>query len=149
MRLWRISNYSDLSGIGGLLSSGRWHSRGMEIVYLAESPSAALLERLVHLELDPDDVPSTYQLLAVEIPNGLTVQTVDLGDLPSDWQTNDAATRALGDRWLREMGSLLLRVPSAITPHTFNCLFNPKHPNSSKAKIVDAIRAPFDPRLLR
>jgi RES domain-containing protein len=44
MELWRISIYADLSGAGGLMASGRWHSQGKRIVYLADHPSSALLE---------------------------------------------------------------------------------------------------------
>ena len=149
MRLWRISNYVDLAGLGGLMSSGRWHSRGMEIVYLAESPAAALLERLVHLEIDPDDVPSTYQLLAVEVPDGFAFEAVGPKDLPPDWRSNDAVTQLLGNRWLRDGRTPLLQVPSAITPHTANWLLNPKHTDASKVKIVDVVSAPFDQRLFR
>lgn len=149
MRLWRISNYVDLSGVGGLVSSGRWHSRGTEIVYLAESPSAALLERLVHLEIDPDDLPNTYQLLAIEIPDHLPFETVAPNDLSPDWRTNDAASRPIGDIWLQTRRTPLLRVPSAITPHTLNWLLNPKHPDAPNVKITDVIDTPFDQRLFR
>ncbi|MFL6462844.1 MAG: RES domain-containing protein, partial [Bryobacteraceae bacterium] len=48
--LWRISNHADLAGIGGLRCSARWHSQGHRVVYLAWSPSAALIEAMVHLE---------------------------------------------------------------------------------------------------
>jgi RES domain-containing protein len=147
VRLWRISNYTNLSGIGGLKSSGRWHSRGTEIVYLADNPPAALLERLVHLEIDTDDVPSTYQLLAIDVSDDTGLETVIVNDLPPDWQTNEAITQLVGDRWLRERRTALLKVPSAITPHTYNWLLNPNHPDASNAKIVEVIVAPFDPRL--
>ncbi len=82
MRLWRISNYADLTGAGGLTSSARWHSRGTKIVYLADHPASALLERLVHLEIDPEDLPSAYQLLAIEVPDHLAVERVEAGSLP-------------------------------------------------------------------
>ena len=52
MELWRISNYADLSGIGGLRAAGRWHSQGRRIVYLADHESSALLEMLVHMDRD-------------------------------------------------------------------------------------------------
>lgn len=149
MRLWRISNYADLTGVGGLITSARWHSRGAEIVYLAESPAGALLERLVHLEIDPDDLPTHYQLLAVEIPDHSAFDIIDANDLPSGWRANDAATRPFGDRWLAAGRALLLRVPSAITPHTFNWLLNPKHADASAAQIVDVFSVPFDARLIR
>ena len=47
--LWRISNYLDLSGEGALGTSGRWHTEGRLVVYLADCPAGALLERIVHL----------------------------------------------------------------------------------------------------
>lgn len=149
MRVWRISSYADLSGAGGLSNSARWHTRGKEIVYLSESPSAALLERLVHLEIDRDDLPNTYQLLAVDIPDGVTFDAVAIGDLPADWRSNDAATRPIGDRWLEAIHTPLLRVPSAITPHTWNWLLNPKHPEAAKAQIGEVTQALFDSRLFR
>jgi RES domain-containing protein len=149
VRLWRISNYVTLAGTGGLTSPGRWHSRKKEVVYLAESPPAALLERLVHLEIDPDDLPRTYQLLAVEIPDGTAFEAVNEDELPADWRSNDASTWAIGDRWLEAVRTSLLRVPSAITPHTSNWLLNPKHHDGANARIVEVMHAPFDQRLFR
>ncbi|HEY6852191.1 MAG TPA: RES family NAD+ phosphorylase [Terracidiphilus sp.] len=63
MILWRISNYADLLGIGAMEASARWHTAGRPLVYLAETPSSALLEILVHLEADDDDRPDSCQLL--------------------------------------------------------------------------------------
>lgn len=148
MRLWRISNYADLTGAGGLISSARWHSRGRKIVYLADHPASALLEMLVHLEIDTDDIPSTYQLLAVEAPDHSAVETVNADGLSLDWQYNDRATRSVGDAWLHDRRTPLLRVPSAIIPRSFNWLLNPEHPDASSVKIVEVIKAPFDRRLL-
>jgi RES domain-containing protein len=74
MELWRISNYADLSGIGGLKAAGRWHSQGRQIVYLANHPASALLEMLVHMDRDLN--PPTYQLLRVVVPSELTVEVV-------------------------------------------------------------------------
>ena len=70
MRLWRISNHADLSGEGGRRVGGRWHERGRPVVYLSEHPALALLENLVHLEIDSEDLPSGYQLLTVDVPDG-------------------------------------------------------------------------------
>jgi len=149
VRLWRISNYADLNGTGGIANSARWHSRGHAIVYSAENAPGALLERLVHLEIDPGDLPSTYQLLAVDIPDNLAFETIDPQILPADWRYNDSATRKIGDDWLKAGRTALLRVPSAITPHTFNWLLNPGHKEAAAAKIAEVISAPFDQRLFR
>jgi RES domain-containing protein len=147
VRLWRISSYATLAGTGGLMSPGRWHSQRREVVYLAESPPGALLERLVHLEIDRDDLPLTYQLLAVEIPDGTAFDTVDEDHLPADWRSNEVSTWTTGDRWLEAAQACLLRVPSAITPHTFNWLLNPRHPDAAKSRIVEVMQFPFDRRL--
>ena len=57
MRLWRISNYADLAGTGGLVDNARWHSKGRRIVYLADSPASALLELLVRFDVPVDEWP--------------------------------------------------------------------------------------------
>jgi RES domain-containing protein len=145
--LWRISNHPSLSGEGGLHFSARWHTAGRRIVYLAESPAGAMVEALVHLELDETDWPRAYHLLQVEYPAGLSVETLKPTPAKS-WKTSLAATRKLGDEWLSSGRSALARVPSAILPETWNILLNPDHPDSKRVTMVRAIRAEYDPRLL-
>jgi RES domain-containing protein len=149
MRLWRISTYSDLSGVGGLYASGRWHSRGSRIVYLSDHPSSTLLETLVHLEVDPEDLPDTYQLLAVDIADSLGVESIDEDQLGTGWRDNPPLTQNLGNRWLRDSKTALLRVPSAIVPRSFNWLLNPAHADSAKAHVAETVRLAFDPRLFK
>lgn len=148
MRLWRISNHVSLSGDGGLYASGRWHTRGRRIVYLADHPAAALLEIMVHLEIDAEDLPSHYQLLAIDVPDDLPVTTLKETELPGEWRRQRARTRALGDNWLRDAPAALLRVPSAIVPDAGNYLLNPAHADSTRIGIASATRAAFDPRLM-
>ena len=149
MILWRISNYADLFGLGALRASGRWHHAGKPVVYLAESPSSSLLEVLVHLEVDEEELPDTYQLITVEVPDGVGVSEVAGASLPEYWEAQLEPTREIGDLWLQQSRSLLLRVPSAITPETYNWLFNPRHADASKGKIVKVDRHPYDRRLFR
>lgn len=148
MRLWRISNHANLSSDGGLYASGRWHTRGRRIVYLADHPAAALLEVMVHLEIDGEDLPVNYQLLGVEVPDDLRAAALNEGDLPDDWRQHLSHTQALGDHWLREAPAALLRVPSAIVPDASNYLLNPAHADASRIGIASATRAAFDPRLM-
>jgi RES domain-containing protein len=147
MRLWRISTNPDLLGEGGLFVSGRWHSRGRRVVYLADHPSSALLEVLVHLEVDPEDIPSSYQLLGIDLPDNISVEVVERGELPVDWAEQLLLTRDLGDHWLHEGRTALLRVPSAIVPLTSNWLLNPAHLAAGEARIAERINVQFDPRL--
>lgn len=146
MIFWRISAFSDLSGRGGLFASGRWHHAGRQVVYLTETPAAAMLEVLVHLEVDPEDVPDSLKLLRVQIPDNASTRTIT--ELPDQWEDVVSHTRSLGDTWLAEGQSLLLSVPSAIMPHTNNVLFNPLHPEATQATLsVETLR--LDHRFLK
>ncbi|MGK6313985.1 RES family NAD+ phosphorylase [Neorhizobium sp. DT-125] len=144
MILWRISNYADLSGKGGLLAPGRWHRQGMPLVYCCDHPSTALLEILVHV--DPEDLPVDFQLLKIHCPDDIAVRTIgmdeiDLGD--------EEATQEAGSAWLTENRSCLLNVPSVILPKAKNILFNPNHADAGRLTIERIARYPFDSRLLR
>ena len=145
MTLWRISRHRDLSGAGGLRAPGRWHERGLPIVYLAETPAGALLEACVHTSAN--DVPPNYTLLAIAVPAGIFLDILDADGLPADWAGHLELTRELGSEWLRSMRSVLLRVPSALAPATFNVLLNPAHLEAGRVRIEAAFDYPFDPRL--
>jgi RES domain-containing protein len=146
MELWRISNYADLSGVGGVRAAGRWHTRGKRIVYLADHPASALLEMLVHM--DRDLLPATFRLLRIIVPETMIVEAVGVAALSPDWRIQPALTRQIGDRWLDQSSAALLQVPSVIVPLGQNFLLNPAHPDAAKVTIVDVVDAPFDPRLL-
>src|ERR1700750_1052649 len=99
MQLWRLSRHESLSGEGGRRYGARWHCPGSPIVYLAESPPGALIEILVHLELDESELPSAYRLLRVTAPDKLRTSQlrVPSGDA---WKSNLLLTRRIGDEWL-------------------------------------------------
>ena len=150
MIVWRISNYLDLAGKGGLRAAARWHNAGAPIVYTASSPASALLEVLVHLELnDLMHLPDSYQLLRVDVPDSILIVELDEGSLDTDWRKNLDATRAIGDKWLSEFESALLAVPSVIVPHTKNYLLNPTHHDIGKIKVASHGSYPFDFRLFK
>lgn len=143
--LWRISNYKDLSGIGGTKVSGRWHTKGRPIVYLADWPATSLLEVLVHMELSIEELPETFTLLRVELPESTSV--IDGRELlKDDWSEDVSATRKMGDDWLQGESSLLYRVPTAIVPANCNYLFNPAHPEAPGARL-EVFDFPADKRL--
>lgn len=71
MNLWRISKFADLSGRGGLLAEGRWHHKGIPVVYCCDHPSTALLEVLVHM--NRWRIPPSFQLLRIECPDDVTI----------------------------------------------------------------------------
>jgi RES domain-containing protein len=148
MDLWRISNHKSLSGEGGLKYSARWHSAGRRIVYLAESPAGAMLEILVHLEMEENELPRRYTLLRVNVPSELAVEefVVPSGDA---WKQDHKLSRNLGNHWLDRRTTALARVPSALLPNTFNYLLNPMHADAKHVRVAAVVRAEFDPRLVR
>ncbi len=146
--LWRISDFSELNGEGGLLYSARWHTAGHPIVYLAESAAGALLEALVHLELEDKDLPRPYNLLKVSVPENIQIEQLQLPEGDS-WKDDESRTRAIGDEWLRSGRTALAQVPSAIMPDTKNYLLNPEHADASRIQVAGITKAEFDSRLLR
>lgn len=147
--LWRISNHLSLAGDGALRASGRWHTRGRRVVYCAQTPAAALLEILVHLEIDVRDLPTRYRLLKLEAPDDLVADQVAIRDLPGDWAEKTEVTQAIGDTWLAASRVPLLVVPSALVPETFNILFNPDHRDARRIVISQVTDHDLDPLLVR
>lgn len=147
MRLWRISNYADLSGIGGLRYSARWHTKGRPIFYSAEHPAGALTEFLVHL--DREDMPDSFQLLTIELDEDVSIERIEATELSAEWIADERITRQVGDDWLARGASPLLRVPSAIVPEAYNMLINPRHPEAVRMRITGTARVPLDDRLKR
>jgi RES domain-containing protein len=145
--LWRVSSYPTLDGAGGLYVSGRWHTKGHPVVYCTLNPATALLETLVHMEIDSEDRPERFQVLRIEGPDSLSMEKAEMDFLPPDWAEDMGATQPLGDRWLREGRSLLLQVPSVLVPETWNVLVNPQHGEAILLRITAMYQHAFDARL--
>ncbi|AXC11673.1 hypothetical protein ACPOL_2349 [Acidisarcina polymorpha] len=146
--LWRVSNYHSLAGLGGRLAGGRWHTAGHSIVYLAESAAGALLEVLVHLDLEDAELPTSYNLMRVVVAGDIEIEQLQ-SPADSSWRHNWKTTQWIGDEWLRSARTALAEVPSAIMPKTRNYLLNPEHPEAERTQIAEVIPADFDLRLIR
>jgi RES domain-containing protein len=152
VRLWRISNYADLSGEGGRLAAGRWNRLGRRVVYLAEHPALALLETLVHLEIDAEDMPSRFRLLSIEAPDDIALTELPEAELDAsspDWRGNPVTTRALAEDFFDAGRHVLLRVPSVLVPEARNVILNPAHSDAARLRVVSDVRVDYDERLLR
>ena len=147
--LWRISNHTDLEGIGGERSDGRWHTagRGKRIVYLSEHPALALIEALANLKGNPRLFPDRYQLLRVNVADDASSRILNASTLSESWKDDLKETRTLGDEWLATGDSTLLIVPSAPASESSNYLFNPLHPGAKELSIEWSKRIEYDKRL--
>lgn len=151
MILWRISTFDDLIGLGGELSTGRWHTAaaGKRIVYLAEHPALAIVESLVNLFGNQHRLPETFQLLRIEVPEETEFDSIQERLLPQQWHENFAQTQALGDDWLQRNETALLAVPSAPSPESTNYLLNPRHPDAPRIAVVWSRWLRYNRRLFR
>lgn len=131
-----------------MLVDGRWHTRGRPIVYCSSHPSLALVEWIVHLELEPDEIPDLIPYILVDLPDTVAVERIDAAALPTHWKSNLSATQAIGDEWIRSRRTAVLCVPSAVVPESENILINPLHANATSIRVVRTLDEPFDPRLL-
>ena len=141
MILWRLTRrpFADLTGEGGRLYPGRWHSPGRLIIYTATEPALAVLEVRVNLDLPFNLLPEDYVLVRMEAPDRLSME--DVWELPPQ-------PRAFGDAWLASRRTALLCVPSVVVPVVAsNMLINPLHPDAAQLTIEKIIPYSFDARL--
>lgn len=151
MQVFRLSRekYADvLSGKGAAIRGARWNSKGTEVIYTAENRSLAMAEVLVHLSLMT--LPPDYVMLTIEIPDDLSVLEISEEDLPNRWNSfpYKQTTQRFGDDFIHGHQFCIMKVPSVVTQGEFNILIHPYHPDFSRIKIVEAVRFPFDYRLL-
>ena len=112
------------------------------MVYTASAPSLALLELLVHLDLEMALLPDDYRLLAIDVPDGSSIES--LSETPS----NMLACAVLGDDFLGRRTALALSAPSVIVPRERNLLINPAHPEAATIRVLSNEAFPVDPRLV-
>lgn len=150
MLTWRIcrAGHQKLDGEGARLYGGRWTSEGTPAVYVSSSLALAALEYLVHV--DPDDVPDDLVAMSIRVPDDAGERFIAVEELPADWNRlpDHPACTAVGDAWVAEGATLLLRVPSAVVPEESNVLVNPNHPRARDLVVVSVRGFAFDPRLL-
>ena len=134
-------------GEGARRYGGRWNSKGKRCLYLASSPSLALLEIMVHL--DDYSLLADYALYQMEIPDSSLLE-LDSDSLPDDWDADPAplSTAQIGDEWLTSLASTALYMPSTIIPMEKIILINPAHQQYPEIlKTVTEVDFRADPRL--
>ena len=148
MLIWRHSAYASLDGAGGNQASARWHTKGRPITYCASTSSGALLETIAHLKAKAALIPPRLRYLAIDLPDEIEREELDVDALPDDWRYREPVTQRVGDAWLHSARTAVLMVPSVLTPETTNFLLNPRHPQASIITISRTIDFPLDPRLV-
>jgi RES domain-containing protein len=137
-----------LSGIGASKpESFRWNSLNTRLVYTAESRALATLEIAVHLDLS-EDLPTDRFYVEIDIPKHIPIAEVSINDLPKNWDAHPASirTQIIGDDFVNQNTTAVLKVPSSIVSQEFNFLINPNHPDIKRIKVISQIPMDLDNR---
>lgn len=145
-RFARSAFSTDLSGEGARLYGGRWNSRGAAVLYTSGSISLSLIELLMH-SASYDEI-LVNQLMVIDTGTD-ECATLDHGQLKKGWQNDVEYSRFIGDGFLSQQQSLLLKVPSVAIPEEFNYLINPLHKAFKKVKLRTVRTFSFDARLFK
>lgn len=149
---WRIvledQAATAFDGEGARLYGGRWNSVGVPMVYASEHQSLATLEVRVHI--DRTRMRGLYKCFAFQFDERL-MKVFPVGALPKDWlqEPPPPSLQQIGDDWVKSGASVILAVPSVVTPGELNYLVNPGHPDFRKFKIGKPADFAFDQRLFR
>ena len=114
-------------------------SRGVAVVYTSESLELAVLEALVHLDIDL--LPTDYYQVAFELDEQWIARLAR--ELPRNWDCAppyDPKVQAIGDAWISAASSLAVRVPASVLPTRTNVLINPNHPENRFATSSVCVR---------
>lgn len=140
---WRVCTQPSWASSTNGEKAGRWHYAGTPLLYVASTVELAVLEALVHHHVGA----TGYWLCRVSLRGNHSGERVHLTDLSENWRHRRAETRSIGDTWLKERRSLLLRVPSAVCPSE-NILLNPSLVDPYYVAIDRVQRFKFDRRLV-
>ena len=140
--------HAALDGEGARLWGGRWNSPGRPMVYAAASPSLAVLEVLVHLDLPAELIPDDMVLLTIKVPDDAMFEAIADIRQSAETQTDTDACRQVGDAFLEAGTALGLKVRSIVVPQETNLLLNVRHADMGRVTVVASEPFAFDPRLL-
>lgn len=133
-----------------LLASGRaarWNSNDVKVIYTSNSRALACLENVVHRS--KLGLSTNFSVMEIDIPNSIAITEVYLKDLPKNWdQFNQMhQMQKIGDLWIEECKTVILKVPSSIIHDECNYLLNPNHLDYKKIKLVATRPFLFDDRI--
>lgn len=136
------------SGKGGLQYRSRWASKGQLVSYAADHLATATLEKMAGVKRLDLLSEMIYAKAEVEARH---IKTLPEDEWPEDWDALPAtdATRTIGDDWLQDEESVLLRVPAVVLPNSYNYVIDAAHPHADVLQPVETARLLLDSRVLR
>jgi RES domain-containing protein len=150
MIVYRISNAAynnDISGTGAKLMGARWNSKGIPLLYTSQFISLSVLEMLVNTNFK--DYAVALDLMYIKFPENQPISVIESSGLKNNWNDDFDYTRYIGDEFINQKKSLILKVPSAVIQEEHNYLANPLHPDFKKIKIIQTKSFWPDERLFK
>lgn len=136
MLVYRIvhKNYSQTLIASGV--QGRWNSEGKKVIYCSESIPLAFLENMIRRQ--GIGFNHDFKIMIIAIPGNLKITFINTNSLGEGWRsfTDYSQCQTMGDQWYNEGKTLLLKVPSAVLPESYNYVINTLHPHFKKVKLA-------------
>ena len=151
MLVFRISQTKFAHALVAPGFAGRWNSEGASMIYTAGSASLSCLEVLAHKSGAALN-SGKFSMAVIEMDADILIEEINLNKLQTlnaEWfkVLHYPITQKIGNQWLLDNKTSILKVPSAIVDREYNYLLNPKHADFSKIKILDVTPFNFDNRL--
>jgi len=150
MIVYRITKkeHAALDGMGGLYGPGRWHKKGVPVIYTSEHASLAAWGKIVHVA-SFENIPNNLLLVKIEIPEGIEIQTVPQNILVKGCDSFPFSNETVnyGTSFFLKKEHLALQVPSVIIPDEFNIILNPLHSGINDCKVIGSVPFLFDKRV--
>jgi RES domain-containing protein len=136
MLLYRIVHKKFSSVLFASGMEGRWNSEVNKVLYCAESIALAFLENMIRRQ--GVGFNDDFKIIVIEIPDKTEITILNTDDLKSGWRdhNNYSECQEHGNQWYNENKTLLLKVPSAVLPQSFNFVINTSHTDYKKIKLV-------------
>lgn len=152
IRAWRVFKHArlvtDLLGEGSRLYGGRFNRKGIAVIYSSDSLALAAMEILVHIQ--STSLLGKYVFRQLTFDESL-IETLSPVHLPHSWRDEPPAVsvQQIGDLWVREKRSAVLRVPTALLPVGANFILNPAHADFGKVGFDPPESLTFSSRLIQ
>ena len=151
MHIYRIGQTKHAGDLKGSGIDARWNSHGQYVIYTGGSLALSCLEKLAHTS-GTSLHAGNFSVTMYRGPDRMKLKEIKLTDLVKhnpEWTRviNYPYTQAIGDKWLTERETAILKVPSAIIDLEYNYLLNPAHPDFKQIKIAAIKPFTFDSRL--
>jgi len=133
-----------------LVASGypaRWNSKDVKMIYTAQSRALACLENIVHR--NSRGLQKDFRVMQISVTDDIILTEINETDLRPSWKEFNKMpyTQSLGDQWVREAKSSILKVPSAVVSGDANYLLNPEHREYNRIQLLNTEPFEFDERI--